>query len=239
MLAATKLELEKVQGMVVRGTLKCQDKIGVRVGKVINKYKMAKHIVLTIKDASFDFELDQQSIAAEATLDGIYVIRTSLPVEKMDADETVRSYKDLTNVERAFRTLKSIDLMVRPIRHRTEDRVRSHIFLSMLTYYVQRSMLEVLRPLLFPDEDQEAKRTRDPVAPAKRSQKALAKASSKELDDGSEVHSFRTLLHHMSTITRDVCRQHGDGETSHTFTIDTTPNEKQQQVFDLLDQISV
>jgi transposase len=239
MLEDTKRELEKVRGMVARGKLKGQDKIGVRVGKVVDKYKMAKHIILTIKDTHFDFELNQQSMAVEAALDGIYVLRTSLPEEKMDADETVRSYKDLTKVERAFKALKSIDLMVRPIRHRTEDRVRAHIFLSMLTYYVQWHMLEALRPLLFADEDQEAKQTRDPVAQAKRSRNALAKVRRKELDDGSEVHSFRTLLHHMSTITRDLCRQQGDGDSSHTFTIDTTPNEKQGRVFELLDQFSV
>ena len=157
----------------------------------------------------------------------------------MDADETVRSYKDLGSVERAFRSLKSIDLMLRPIRRRTEDRVRAHIFLCMLTYYVQRHMLEALRPLLFADEDREARKTRDPVAPAKRSKKALKKAYHKKLDDGSEVHSFRTLLHHMSTISRDLCRRHGDGDSSHSFTIDTTPNEKQRRVLDLLARISV
>ena len=239
MLEATKRELEKVQGMVGRGKLAGKDKIGVRVGKVVNKYKMAKHIVLDIGDDSFDFEFDEKSIAAEAALDGVYVIRTSLPKERMGADETVRSYKNLTSVERAFRSLKSIDLLVRPIRHWTEERVRAHIVLCMLTYYVQWHMLEALRPLLFADEDQEAKKTRDPVAPAKRSEKAMEKVHGKKLDDGSEVHSFRTLLHHMSTITRDLCRQHSDGDSSHTFTIDTTPNEKQRRVLDLLGQIKM
>jgi len=239
MLEATTRELEQVRGMVERGTIRGADKIGVRVGKVINKYKMAKHIVLGIGDDSFDFVLDEESIAAETALDGIYVIRTSLAQERMAADEAVRSYKDLTSVERAFKSLKSIDLLVRPIRHRTEDRVRAHIFLSMLTYYVYRHMFEALRPLLFADEDLEAKKTRDPVAPAKRSNKALAKVHAKTLDDGSEAHSFRTLLHHMSTITRDLCRQHGDRGSSHTFTVDTTPNETQCRVHELLSQISV
>jgi len=239
MIEATQKELDKVRGMVERGRLKGQDDIGVRVGKVVNKYKMAKHVVLNIEDDSFSFEFDQSSIDAEAALDGIYVIRTSVQKEKMDADEAVRSYKNLTNVERAFRSLKSIDLMVRPIRHRTEDRVKSHIFLSMLAYYVQRYMTEALRPLLFADEDQEAKSTRDPVAPAKRSAKALEKVSTKTLDDGTPAHSFKTLLHHMSTITRDNCVQKIDGADDNTFSIDTRPNPKQQRVYDLLAAITV
>lgn len=243
MLEATTRELAKIRTSLERGTLKkterTKDKIGVRVGKVINKYKMAKHVVFHIDDNHFDFEMNEKNIADEAALDGIYVVRTSVPKERMDADETVRSYKNLTNVERAFKSLKSIDLLVRPIRHRTEDRVRSHLFLCMLTYYIQRYMTEALRPLLFADEDQEAKKTRDPVAPAKRSKKALAKAKTKTLDDGTPAHSFKTLLHHMSTITRDICVQKIDGADDNTFTIDTTPNAKQRRVLELLSQIVV
>ena len=243
MLEATVRELAKIRTSLERGTLKkkerTKERIGVRVGKVINKYKMAKHVVLQIDEDSLDFELNEESIAAEAALDGIYIIRTSLPKERMSADEAVRSYKNLTAVERAFRSLKSVDLMVRPIRHRTEDRVRTHIFLSVLTYYVQWHMLDAWRPLLFSDEDQEAKRTRDPVAPAKRSKKALKKASSKKLEDDTAAESFGTLLHHMSTITRDLCSQKGDGDSSYTFTIDTTPGEKQRRALELLSQISV
>ena len=129
--------------------------------------------------------------------------------------------------------------MVRPIRHRTEDRVKAHVFLSMLTYYVQRYMRDVLRPLLFADEDQEAKSTRDPVAPAKRSEEALEKVSTKTLADGTPAHSFKTLLHHMSTITRDLCIQKFAGAGANTFTIDTKPNPKQQKVYDLLAAITV
>jgi transposase len=239
MLAATQRELEKVRGMVARGTLEGQDKIGVRVGKVVNKYKMAKHVTLDIRDDGFDFALNEQSIAAEVALDGIYVIRTSVSKERMDASEAVRSYKSLTAVERAFKSLKSVDLLVRPIRHRLEDRVRAHIFLCMLTYYVQRYMQEAWRPLLFADEDQEAKKSRDAVAPAKRSASAMKKVNRKILDDGSEAHSFRTLLHHLSTITRDLCCQHGDGDASHTFSLDTKPNAKQQHALDLLAQITL
>lgn len=239
MLAATQRELEKVRGMVARGTLEGQDKIGVRVGKGINKYKMAKHVTLDIRDDGFDFVLNEQSIAAEAALDGIYVIRTSVSEERMDASEAVRSYKSLTAVERAFKSLKSIDLLVRPIRHRLEDRVRAHIFLCMLTFYVQRYMQEAWRPLLFADEDQDAKKYRDAVAPAKRSASAMKKVNRKILDDGSEAHSFRTLLHHLSTITRDLCCQHGDGDASHTFSLDTKPNAKQHHALDLLAQITL
>jgi len=238
MLEATKRELEKVRGMVERGRLKGKDKIGVRVGKVVNKYKMSKHIILDIEDQRFDFSLDEANIAAEAALDGIYVIRTSLPEERMDAAEAVRSYKDLTNVERVFRSLKSIDLLVRPIRHRLEKRVRAHIFFCMLAHYVQWHMVEALRPLIFADEDQAAKKTRDAVAPAKRSQKALRKVRSRKLDDGSEVHSFRTLLNRMSTITRDLCCRPDGDDSSGTFTLDTTPDEKQSRVLELLEQIS-
>jgi transposase len=239
MLEETTKKLEEVRRMVGNGRLKTAAAIGVRVGKVINKYKMAKHVLLDIDEGRFDFKLNDESIAAEAALDGIYVVRTSLPEEKMDAPETVRSYKNLTNVERAFKSLKSIDLLVRPIRHHNEDRVRSHIFLSMLTYYVQRYMTEALRPLLFADEDQDAKKTRDPVAPAERSVKALEKVHSKTLDDGTAPHSFKTLLHHMSTITRDRCIQKISGAADHAFDIDTKPNPKQTQVYDLLKEITV
>ena len=243
LLEATKRELSKIRTALEKGTLKKEertmDRIGVRVGKVINKYRMAKHIVLHIDENSFDFEMNKASIAGEAILDGIYIIRTSLPKEKMDAAEAVRSYKNLTNVERAFKSLKSIDLMVRPIRHRTEDRVRSHLFLCMLTYYVQRYMKEALRPLLFADEDQEAKATRDPVAPSERSKKALEKAGKKSLDDGTRVHSFKTLLHHMSTITRDLCVQKIDGVADNTFSMDTRLNPRQQKVHNLLDGITL
>lgn len=240
LIEATKKELNKICTQLELGTLKKEErtkgKIGVRVGKIIDKYKMSKHIKLEIDDNSLRFTVDEKSVEEEAALDGIYIIRTSVSEEKMKGEEAVLSYKNLTNVERAFRSLKSIDLLVRPIRHRTENRVRSHIFCSMLAYYVQRYMQEALRPLLFADEDQEAKKTRDPVAPAKRSQEALDKIKTKKLEDGTTVHSFKTLLNHMSTITRDRCRQSVDGNDNF-FYVDTTPNEKQNRVYELLAQI--
>jgi transposase len=150
-------KLDKIRQRSQQGQLHGQDAIGVRVGKVVNKYKVSKHFVLHITDDSFRFEIDQASVDAEAALDGIYVVRSSVSAETMDSDQMVRSYKLLSNVEQAFRCLKSVDLMVRPIRHRLEDRVRAHIFLCMLAYYVQWHMIEAWRPLLFADEDQEKK----------------------------------------------------------------------------------
>ena len=210
-----------------------------RVGKVVNKYTMAKHFVLHIEDDSFTFAVNQEKIDAEAALDGIYVVRTSVAKQTMAADQAVRSYKQLANVERAFRCLKSVDLMVRPIRHRLEDRVRAHIFLCMLAYYVQWHMIEAWRPLLFADEDQEAKATRDPVAPAKRSKTALRKVHTRRLDDATPVHSFRTLLDHLGEIVRNTCRLPNAGPEAPTFHKATTPNAKQQQALDLLRDISV
>jgi len=239
LLEATVKELEKVRRIVQRGRLHGKDDIGVRAGKVVNKYKVGKHFTLDIHDNKFCFEVNQEKVAAEASLDGIYVVRTSLSEQRISDDDTVRSYKLLGQVERAFRSLKTIDLKVRPIRHRLEDRVRTHVFLCMLAYYVQWHMLEAWRPLLFCDEDQAAKATRDPVAPAKRSDQALRKVHSKTLDDGSEVHSFQTLLKVLSGIVRNVCRVPGKGPDAPTFDVLTTPNAKQQQAFKLLETIQV
>ncbi len=239
LLEATTKELERVRGMVARGKLRGQDAIGVRVGKVINKYKVAKHFQLDIRADAFAFHLDEAQVAAEAALDGLYVVRTSVAEERLGAADTVRSYKLLGQVERAFRALKTIDLKVRPIFHRREARVRAHIFLCMLAYYVEWHMLEVWRPLLFADEDQAAKTTRDPVAPAERSEAALRKVHAKVLDDGTVVHSFRTLLKALSGIVRNVCRRRGAGADEPTFEMVTTPTPQQQRAFDLLETITV
>ena len=157
----------------------------------------------------------------------------------MDAGDTVRSYKLLSQVEQAFRSFKTIDLKVRPIRHRLEDRVRAHIFLCMLAYYVQWHMLEAWRPLLFADEDQEAKRTRDPVAPARRSKAALRKVHTRRLDDGSRTLSFRTLLSLLSTIVRNEARRLGAGAEEPTFSLDTNPDAKQRKALSLLKKINL
>ncbi len=239
LLAATERELQKVQRMAERGRLKGQDEIGVRVGKVVNKYKVSKHIILEIHDDAFTYRIDHEKVDAEAALDGIYVIRTSLPEDVLDAEDAVRNYKRLSQVERAFRTMKGIDLKVRPIRHYLENRVRAHIFLCMLAYYVQWHMMQVWHPLLFADEDQDAKLTRDPVAPAQRSEGALDKIHTKRLEDGSVVHSFHSLMTHLQTIVRNTCRRHGASENEPTFDADTRPNPKQQEALDLLATITV
>ena len=232
-------KLDKIRERTARGRLHGKDDIGVRVGRVIDKYKMAKHFVLHIEDDGFDFERDQDNIDAEAALDGIYVVRTSVDKKIMDSDQAVRGYKQLANVERVFRCLKSIDLMVRPIRHRLEVRVRAHILLCVLAYYVEWHMSEAWRPLLFADQDQQTKASRDPVAPAQRSEAAMQKVHARRLDDGSPVHSFRTLLKHLGNIVRNTCRCPDAGPQGPTFYKTTTPNTKQQQALDLLRTISV
>jgi hypothetical protein len=235
LLAATTEELAKVRGMVARGKLKGSGEIGVRVGKVVNKYKVAKHFELTITNNSFDFALRRSQIAAEAALDGIYVIRTGIPKRTMSSGDVVRNYKALSSVERAFRSLKTVDLKVRPIHHRLETRVRAHIFLCMLAYYVEWHMREAWQELMFADEDQAAKATRDPVAPARRSPAAEKKASSRQLDDGTLVHSFRTLLEELSTIVRNTCRV---PQTASTFPMLTIPNYLQLRARELIEKIT-
>jgi len=231
--------IEKVRERIARGSLHGKDAIAVRVGKVVDKYKVGKHFRLDIGEDDFHFQVDQAKVDAEAALDGLYVVRTSLGHQQMSAPQAVRSYKLLSNVERAFRSLKTVHLRVRPIRHRLEDRVRAHIFVCMLAYYVEWHMLEAWRPLLFSDQDQQAKTSRDPVAPAKRSEEALRKVHSRKLEDGTEVHSFQTLLSLLSTITRNTCQVPGSGPQAPTFEVITTPNAKQQQAYDLLATISL
>ena len=229
--------VEKIRSLVERGKYGGQDKIGVRVGKVVNKYKVAKHFVLNIQDSGFDFHIDEAKVAAEAALDGIYIIRTSLAKKRLSTEDTVRSYKSLSQVERAFRSIKTVDLKVRPIRHHLEKRVRAHILLCMLAYYVEWYMREAWRPLLFTDEVKT--KSGNPVEPAKRSDAALQKVQSKRLEDGTEVHSFQTLLKLMSQIVRNECRLSNADSDEHTFEIVTTPNEKQKYVYHLLDNIAL
>ena len=237
LLAATEQELEKVRGMVERGRLAGRGAIGVRVGKVVNKYKVAKHFALAIEDHRFGFHRLADHIASEAALDGIYIIRTSVPTNQMTAADCVRNYKSLAQVERAFRSMKTIDLKIRPIHHHLADRVRSHIFLCMLAYYVEWHMREAWRPLLFADEDQRAKTTRDPVAAAKRSATAEAKAASHLLEDGPPAHSFSTLQHELATIVRNTCRAPQAGDDAPTFEITTIPNPKQRRALAFLNTI--
>lgn len=237
LLEATVAELETVKRMVEQGRLKDAEKIGVRVGRVINKYKVAKHFGLEIGAGAFSFRIDADKVAAEAALDGLYVIRTSMPREALTSADAVRHYKGLSAVERAFRSLKSDDLQIRPIHHHSENRVRAHLFLCMLAYYVKWHMSEAWRGLLFADEDQERLAQRDPVAPATRSDAALEKVASKRLPDGSPAHSFRTLLNELATLVRNTCRRTNADPDEGTFEIDTTPNAKQRQTLGLIDAI--
>ena len=237
LLDATSAELNKVCAMVEHHRLAGRAKIGVRVGRVVNKYKVAKHFALQIEDHHFAFRIRDDQVRAEAALDGVYVLRTPLPTEKLAAAEVVRSYKSLSNVERAFRSLKTADLKLRPIHHWRADRVRSHIFLCLLAYYLEWHMREAWRSLLFADEDQQAKQHRDPVAPARRSEKAQQKAFTHTLPEGSPVHSFATLLQELSTIVRNTCRLPTASADAPTFTVTTRPSPTQQRALDLLDAI--
>lgn len=239
LLKATAAELDKVCAMVARKKLIGADKIGVRVGRVINQYKVGKHFELRIEQANFSYRIDQQKVEQEAALDGIYVLRTPLEAQIIEAADIVRSYKSLSDVERAFRSLKSVDLKVRPIHHHLPDRVRAHILLCMLAYYVEWHMREAWRALLFADEDQAAKATRDPVAPATRSEQAEHKAHTHSLDDGTPAHSLRTLLDELSTIVRNTCRATTASAQRPTFTIVTQPNALQQRALKLIETITV
>ena len=232
-------ELQNVGSSLTRGKLHGKSKIRQRVNKIVTTYKVAKHFVLNIEHDGYDFHIDEKKVAAEAALDGIYVVRTSLSNERFSSEDTVRSYKSLSQVERAFRSIKTVDLKVRPIRHHLEKRVQAHIFLCVLAYYVEWHMREAWRPLLFTDEEKERKKTSDPVAPANRSDAALQKVRSKRLDDGTEVHSFQTLLKLMSQIVRNECHLSGAGPGEPSFEIVTTPNEKQKRAYHLLDSITL
>jgi hypothetical protein len=239
LLCATEATLAKIKARVDATKLVGQDAIGVRVGKVVNQYKVAKHFELEIGETTFAFRRKADSIVAEAALDGLYIIRTSVPAKEMVAADCVRNYKSLTNVERAFRSLKTVDLKVRPIHHRLADRVGSYIFLCMLAYYVEWHMREAWRELMFADPDQEAKATRDPVAPAVRSEAALDKIARHTLDDDSPAHSFATLMAELTTVVRNTCRTPQAAGATPTFDLLTTPNAKQHRALELLRQIAV
>jgi len=239
LLSATEENLTKIKERVDSGRLTGADAIGVCVGRLIDKHKMAKHIELKITNQSLTWTRKAQSIAAEAALDGLYIIRTSVSAQRMDAPTCVRSYKSLANVERAFRSIKSIDLKVRPIHHRTENRVRAHLFLCMLAYYVEWHMRQAWAELLFADTEQGLKESRDPVAPAKRSEVAMQKVASLKLDDGSMAHSFATLMADLSTIVQNTCKAPGSEQEATTFEVTTNPTLKQQRAMELIKAIKL
>jgi hypothetical protein len=234
LLDATEAELKKIDAATrrARRPLRGKDNIALAVGKVINKKKVAKHFIIDIGDDQIAWRRDGQKIADEAALDGIYVIRTSLPADALDAAGTVESYKGLENVERVFRGLNT-DLLIRPIRHRLEERVKAHVLIRMLAYYVTWHMQQKLAPVLFTDDDPAAARAArpSPVAPARRSPAAMAKAATKATADGGPVHSLATLLDDLATVVASHIQPAG-GLTG--FTIITTPTPVQRRAFELL-----
>lgn len=231
---------EKVLAPITKATRRKKDPlrgkqdIALRVGKIINKYKVGKHFKLTITSANFKYERKDEQIKTEAALDGFYVVRTSVPDRALTAEDTVSTYKRLSVVERAFRCIKTVDLKVRPIFHRLENRVRAHIFLCTLAYYVEWEMRRLLAPILFDDEDHALakKRRSSVVAPAERSETAQKKAALKHTADGVPVHSFRTLLADLATITKNQIQPHLPDAP--TFVKVTLPTQIQKKALDLL-----
>jgi Transposase DDE domain len=236
LLAATERALNQIVAATqrLRNPLRGKTRIALRVGGVLGRYKMRKHFKLAIEETGFSFTRDEHSIAREAALDGIYVIRTSVPATTLGAEDAVRTYKRLAQVEQAFRSLKSVDLKVRPIHHRLEARVRAHVLLCMLAYYVEWHMRQALAPLLFDDQDPAAAEALRPsvVAPAQRSPSARRKALTKLTADDAPVHSFQTLISDLATLARN--RILPTTKDPVAFDLVTTPTPLQQRAFDLL-----
>ena len=240
LLAATEQELEKIVAATRRPKrrLKGKEKIALRLGKVLNRFKMAKHFTFEIAEEGFTYQREEAAIAAEAALDGIYVVRTSVAESLLQEAPTVQAYKGLSKVERAFRSLKSVDLKIRPIYHHLADRVRAHVLLCVLAYYVEWHMRSALAPLLFDDEDPQGgeRRRKSPVAPAQVSERAEHKAATKRSDDDQPIHSFHSLLADLATIAKNRIQVALPGTTTETRTFDriTRPTPLQQKALDLL-----
>ncbi len=236
LLAATELDLAKVVAATQRARhpLRGQDVIALRVGRVIGRFHMAKHFELSITDSTLAYQRKTEAIAAEAALDGLYVIRTSLGANALDAGATVAAYKSLAHVERAFRSIKTVDLQVRPVFLYSEARVRAHVFLCMLAYYVEWHMRERLKPMLFDDEhlDETSAARPSAVAKAVRSEHAKAKDASKTADDGLPLHSFRTLLKDLGTLAYNITHTSLNPEAKIILT--TRPTPLQSKAFELL-----
>ncbi len=236
LLAATERELAKIAAAVERPSrpLRGADKIGLRTGKVLNRFKVGKHFRIEITDRSFGYARNEEKIAAESALDGFYVIRSSLPQGTLEPAQLVGAYKGLSEAERAFRRLKTVDLHVRPIHHHLADRVRAHVLLCMLAYYVEWHMRQAWAPILFADDDPaagEALRP-SPVAPARRSPRAERKAARKRTEDDEPVHSFQTLLADLATITKNRIQPKLSG--AEPFEKTTRPTPLQTRAFSLL-----
>jgi transposase len=236
LLAATEKQLEKIAAATKRGKrpLRGKQNIGLRAGRILNRYKMGKHFQLRIEEDSFHYQRKTANIEREENLDGIYVIRTSVKNEVLSSQQVVASYKSLSGVERAFRSLKTVDLQVRPIHHRLPERVRAHILLCMLAYYVEWHMRQLLAPILFDDDDRaQAQAARASiVAPAQRSASAKLKALTKETADGLKVHSFQTLMGDLATIVKN--RIQPTDKNFVVFDMLTEPTVIQQRALDLL-----
>jgi transposase len=236
LLVATERELARIQAQVRRkGSSLCAAvEIGLAVGEVVNAKKMAKHFALDIRDGYFNWTRKVDQIAAEAKLDGIYVIRTSVSAEDLDTAHAVQAYKDLSRVERAFRSMKTVDLEIRPIRHWSADRVRAHVFLCMLAYHVEWHLRQTLAPLLFHDTDLDAARTErfSPVVSTEPSATAKSKKAIKRNANGDRVHSFAGLIDHLGTMTRNTMRM--PLAAKHRFTLLSKPTPLQEAAFQLL-----
>ena len=237
LLAATELDLQKIAAATQRSAraLHGEQAIALRVGRVINRFRMAKHFELTIHHTALRWTRKADAIAAEAALDGLYVIRTSLTADQLDAAATVAAYKSLANVERAFRSMKTVDLHVRPVFHYNTERVRAHVFLCMLAYYVEWHMRERLKPMLFDDEfiEQTQAARASPVNKALRSDHAKAKDASKRAADGLPLHSFRTLLQDLGTVAYNITSTNLNPDAK--IVITTRPTPLQTKAFKLLD----
>jgi transposase len=237
LLAATETKLKALAGEVAKRKRKIlsKDQIGVKLGRTIARYKMAKHFEWTIEEGEFHWHRCEESIRAEAEMDGIYVVRTSELQARLSAEDTVRSYKSLAQVERVFRCMKGNDLRVRPIYHRTQDRVRAHIFLCVLAYYVEWHLRAAWGPLLFQDEElPSARQTRDAVAPAQSSVQAKNKKNDRQTPEGLPIQSFETLLAHLASRTRNLCRLSSQ-PTGESLTQITEPTPLQTRATELLD----
>lgn len=236
LLAATEADLAKIAAATqrARNPLRTEQAIALRVGRVIEHFHMAKHLELTITDTSLSWQRRHEAIAQEAALDGLYVIRTSVPAEQLDAAAAVAAYKSLSHVERAFRSIKTVDLHVRPVFHYNAQRVRAHVFLCMLAYYVEWHMRARLKPMLFDDEylDEASASRASPVVKAVRSEHAKAKDASKLADDGLPLHSFRTLLQDLGTLAYNVTHTALNPDAKIVLT--TRPTPLQAKAFELL-----
>jgi transposase len=234
LLQATERELEKVKASVDNPRGRLHDKpaglIGERAGRVVNRYKVAKHFQLVIEDGRFAYARDEQAISEQAALDGFYLLRTSVGADELSSQAVVRAYKALAHAEQAFRAMKSPELEIRPIHHRLEERVRAHVFLCMLAYTIRFELEQRLAPLLFKDDAPLA--PADPIAPAERSPAAKKKAAGKQTADGLPVSSFRDLIDALGTLCRNRIRLRG---SQASFEQLTEQNELQRRAFELLE----